>query len=685
MKSYYVYIFTLVVLVSGYLYSGIGFPSSGPMDEAQLMQDYEQLQRGIEEYISSLSPEEQQEFYETQRMYEEMFSKMSDEERRQYMEELYQAAEEEMMQYYADLQANQPAENLNVSEIKTAPVQKEEPKIIIEYSKYSEIIQIIETILTKTESFLVKVNSIPDIAGRVARWVETKDITNWPANTTWSTFVHNVEMLYESIGHLLEKNPKTGLFKHLDAALESAPLIELLKTLSKTLEQNESLVKIASFGLEPMTKETKVALKTIITSYLDLEVKIRTSNDLQQVVAKFDPEAIKLKQEELAAQTAAESISNMSVLPAAGSVGGAVGYSGGSSGSYSPSGGYGAPYSSGGYYGGGYPSGSSYPATGSTSPTGSAGAGTGGSGNTGTTGDKNSNEIKTVREKDVDSERILGRIELVFNELNSYIKENAEFSSSNLKNTLIDTSDITDHDTELLKFKLPALSKLVNSCTSELSALARRVRSLGEAIQKGYKDDVKALFNSVGSPVKQLVSDISNAGNYWVSITADKRKLYFGSVDIPVELAPTIPFASNQFASPAVTPITPPTAVPPAVPVTTPVTLPSLQPVSGGVTGVPTLPSQGEVQENVESSMDVTSAIPQLLPQPTIPQPIAQPLPITPIVPEIQQTQPVPTVVPQPELPPVTIPSLETGPMTLITVLKKLKQLSDFFDKFPVI
>ena len=170
MKLFFQKIVT-VLIVSSSLVIGMGnYPNDMMMSQEEMMQQYEELQRNIDEYIASLSPEEQKEFYEAQQMYADMFSKMSEEERNQLLEEMYKAAEEEMTQYYSDLEKDVIPNEPSVHTELQFEDQKTETVPVIEYSKYSLVIQYIQTILTRTESFLVKLNSIPDIASRVFKW-----------------------------------------------------------------------------------------------------------------------------------------------------------------------------------------------------------------------------------------------------------------------------------------------------------------------------------------------------------------------------------------------------------------------------------------------------------------------------------------------------------------------------------
>ena len=701
MKLHYGHILFSILLVWSSALFCMGFQPKTPMDEAQMLQEYEQLQKSIDEYIAGLSPQEQQEFYEAQKMYEDMFNQMTEEERNQYMEELYKAAEEEMAQYYASLQGDEPIQPVEIQKENTA--EKEEPIVEIEYTKYSEIISIVEKILNRTESFLIKINSIPDIATRVVKWAESNDIKNWLPTTTWGSFLHTIELHYESIAKLLEKNNKTGLFKYLDGVLESKPLVELLKELSVEVDLQEPIIKIASFGLEPMTKDTKNALKKIITAYLTFDQKIQASNELQQAIAKFDPEAARLKQEEQAAIQAAQA-GSVGIVPAAGTT--TV-----PGGMYSPSSTYPSYQGGSGYspYSGGYqPYNPTTPTTGSTTQSTQSGNATPGGGSGGTGDAAKNQQAKVPKEKDSDSERVFGRIELLFTELNDVIKNTKDLSASNLKTRLTDVTGLTDSDTELVKFKLPSISRLVTSCTNELSAMGRRVRGLqNKDSQKAYTDDVKGLFSSAGSPLKQLFSDIKNTAIYWISIPNDKRKLFFGSVDLPSDFSASLGSSGMQQQNIPATPVvqpTNPTVVPaqekgveqnqslPVVPTTT------IPDVVTPATGVPVVSDQ--TQFSVETLFDVsgvpvvpnvseTSAVSNV---PAIPGVV--PVPQVPVVqtaqPEASQQvgipagiQPTPSV-PQEEVAPVSLPPVEST-ITLLDLYRKINRLIDMFNGFPAV
>ncbi len=705
MKLHYGHILFSILLVWSSALFCMGFQPKTPMDEAQMLQEYEQLQKSIDEYIAGLSPQEQQEFYEAQKMYEDMFNQMTEEERNQYMEELYKAAEEEMAQYYASLQGDEAIQPVEI--LKENISEKEEPIVEIEYTKYSEIISIVEKILNRTESFLIKINSIPDIETRVVKWAESNDIKNWLPTTTWGSFLHTIELHYESIAKLLEKNNKTGLFKYLDGVLESKPLVELLKELSVEVDMQEPIIKIASFGLEPMTKDTKNALKKIITAYLTFDQKIQASNELQQAIAKFDPEAARLKQEEQAAIQAAQA-GSIGIAPAAGTT--TV-----PGGMYSPSSAYPSYQGGSGYspYSGGYqPYNPTTPTTGSTTPTTQSGNATpgGGSGGTGDAA-KNQQQAKVPKEKDSDSERVFGRIELLFTELNDVIKNTKELSASNLKTRLTDVTGLTDSDTELVKFKLPSISRLITSCTNELSAMGRRVRGLqNKDSQKAYIDDVKSLFSSAGSPLKQLFSDIKNTSSYWISIPNDKRKLFFGAVDLPADFSASLGSSGIQQQNIPATPVVQPTtpAVVPAqekgveqnqsLPVVPTTTIPD---VVTPPTGVPVVSDQ--TQLSVETLFDV-SGVPIVPTIPNVPETSAIPsapaipgvvsVPQVPVVqtaqPEASQpvgvpagTQPTPSV-PQEEVAPVSLPPVEST-ITLIDLYRKINRLIDMFNGFPAV
>lgn len=507
------------------------------------------LQNQFDSWIATLPPEEQQKILEEQRMIDELISNMDEKEFNDLLEEILK--EESFLN---SVPAEKPVEA--VQEEPTVEIKKEVLPTL-DLSQYDSIVAVIDFIIKKTDSFLVKVNSIPDIALRVDRWINVKSITTWPTGKLWPQFIGEIEKFCQQLNRLKDRDPQTKAYKYLDALKNNKTVLNSLDELSKVLIENESVITIATFGLEPISKQSRKALKTIIIQYSDFLYKNKSAEELDTIFAQFDPEAEKRRKAAEASRTQAAQPISVPTQP------GVVAGQPMTPGQYIPpysqpySTPYTQPYTPPSYtqpYIGGQPTTTqpyqnpnpSMPSTGTPNP-----------GAPVSTPPSQQNPVAQTPPAtpaapitDAAADQLLAKVDAQFTAISSLITSNSAFYEVKM-NILDATKTVTNSDSFVTQL-VPNLSTQITTCLGDIATLASRVKMISPALQKMYTDSLKLSWEKNGVTIRMVLNGLNEitSAQTWNGIPEEKRIAYFKTKDLPVvtmvEPGPGMPPVSQE-------------------------------------------------------------------------------------------------------------------------------------------
>jgi hypothetical protein len=255
----------------------------------------------IDQEIGKMSPEDQAEFFRQVEEVQQVLSTMTPEEMNQLIQEMTEMAPE----LFADIPQELLYQPVTQPDVLEAPAVQE-PTIVVakELSKEeSEFLAIIEGLILEINSFLVKVNSSPEIPGMIERWIQTGKINTFiKEKLEWNVLYKNIELFVVRLSLLKEQDPKNKHYFHLKAALENKPMVEQLNNLYTTLKKEVSLIEVQSFGLHKIDKKTKTAIQNILSSLINQIINQKLINSIDEILKKYEPTAQKLKNAQKAAE-----------------------------------------------------------------------------------------------------------------------------------------------------------------------------------------------------------------------------------------------------------------------------------------------------------------------------------------------------------------------------------------------
>lgn len=175
--------------------------------------------------------------------------------------------------------------------------------------KREDALNIINAIINYTNSFLTKISIMPEFAGKLKKWAEQGKVKDWKPNYTWDSEIKesaekpevikkHIEGLVQKLSKIKEQDKKTKEYKYLDAFAENEALINNLGKLRDTLQTQEPEVEIEDFGLEPVSKESRKAIRLIISAYLEAFFTLAIPAEIEKVFESFEPLAKQYREQE---------------------------------------------------------------------------------------------------------------------------------------------------------------------------------------------------------------------------------------------------------------------------------------------------------------------------------------------------------------------------------------------------
>lgn len=270
---------------------------------AKAMQEMENYAQGIEAFVKSLPPEEQAEFHRVAKQVEEKMQNTDPETLERFLTNTM--TEDELEGFLGDVfkevtpaqTGDESVEKVTIEE----PKQKKEVKKKAdkkEQTKEEIAVQLINTVINKIDSCLVKIQALPDLSLKIKRWGKQGVIYDYPKDGTWDMVKKEIESMRQDISKLLDKDPEEHTYKYLEKFIEEKNTYDKISKMKTTLEEYEPKIKTESVGIEKITKETKTAVKRTVSCFTEGLYRLELPKDLKKIFDAYESRAKELREKE---------------------------------------------------------------------------------------------------------------------------------------------------------------------------------------------------------------------------------------------------------------------------------------------------------------------------------------------------------------------------------------------------
>jgi septum formation inhibitor MinC len=266
-----------------------GMPGQG----GPSLEDIRAMEAEIDNFVKTLPPEQQKQFYKDVEELTGIMEKMTPEELNEFVGSVFTDA---------GLVEPTPAAPAK-PEPKPEPVRKEEakPAVVITTAPSGpteKAITMITKIINRTEEFMRKAHIIPEMRAKMDKWVVQKKLLDVTAALDWETVELQIDELNILMYALREQDHVTKQYKHIGNLIKDEALYNNLATLQVTLEAYVPLIFAPDFGLEKVSKESRAAIREVLSQYLESFYLLNIPTAVKKVISLYEPRAKELSEEE---------------------------------------------------------------------------------------------------------------------------------------------------------------------------------------------------------------------------------------------------------------------------------------------------------------------------------------------------------------------------------------------------
>lgn len=291
-SSLFLSFFLAIGLSSLSLSAGLPNDNMGMPSQEELLEMQKQMEEQINAYVSTLSEEQQIQFYKEVEEETRKMEAMSEDELNAHIQEMLDEIEK------AQTELPQPEEPVVVTPAKPEPVIVVEEKL----NEIDQALKVINNIQTRTERFLRQADRMPELPGKIDKWVSNDQVKEWQIDLTWEMLKAKIELLNKKIIQLKEKDPKTNKYRYIQYLLNKEDVYKNLVTLSENLTKYEQDIEVPEFGLGVVKKEVRVLIQKILGSFAQAIYTLELPENIDKIIVEFDPRAKELRDEEEAAR-----------------------------------------------------------------------------------------------------------------------------------------------------------------------------------------------------------------------------------------------------------------------------------------------------------------------------------------------------------------------------------------------
>lgn len=269
-----------------------GLENLSPEEMQMLEQELQAAAQQIDQYVSSLSPEEQAEFHQAVQEVEQMMNSMSEEELAQFFEQIMAAEMEQAQMQGAQPLPMQPQQPTTFEQKPAAVVSK-----VPLTSAEEKALALLTSLIDLTDKLLVKIDNVIEMQRFFESWAKSGKITGVTPGTTWQQQRNNIDNLRQQLSDLKKTDLKTGKYVFIEAFTKNTTLYSQLEQLNQQLTTYEPQFIVSKFGIDETAKDTsKTALQKCLSAYsTTLE---STKADIKKLFEEIGPELAKIKEEE---------------------------------------------------------------------------------------------------------------------------------------------------------------------------------------------------------------------------------------------------------------------------------------------------------------------------------------------------------------------------------------------------
>ncbi len=286
-------------------------PEMPPAKAQQFQEEMAEFQNEFE----SLSPKEQDEFFKSM---DDAVKKIEELSKTPEGKELLNKLEKgTISDEELDKLINQLVEEETPKKEKVEEKKEKEPEIPkqILTTKHEKAIDAINSFIAHTNAFIVKAATIPELPSKIKHWARKKNIT-LKSGQTWNSLKTDIERLVEQLNKLLERDPKTKEYYHIDELLKNETLHNNILKVQKNIAKIEPLAEeMPLLEVKKMKKDSKKAYQAILNEYHEALYILNITDALKKLFELFDPKAKKYREAEEKAAKEAERVGKPSTGP----------------------------------------------------------------------------------------------------------------------------------------------------------------------------------------------------------------------------------------------------------------------------------------------------------------------------------------------------------------------------------
>lgn len=263
--------------------------------QAPSMEDIKAMEAEIDKFVQSLPPEQQKQFYKDVEELTGIMEKMSPDELNEFVGSVFSDAG-----LVEQAPKPMPQPTPAPKEEPTAP-KETKPAVVITTAPSGpteKALKMINGIIDRTEEFMLKAQIIPELPGKMDKWVVQKKLTEVSTKLDWESLEKQIDEFKLLLYSLLEKDPKTGIYKHIGNLIKDEALYNNLATLQVTLDAYVPLVYAPDFGLDKVSKESRAAIRQVVSQYIEAFYLLNIPAAIKKLAQIYDPRAKELSEEE---------------------------------------------------------------------------------------------------------------------------------------------------------------------------------------------------------------------------------------------------------------------------------------------------------------------------------------------------------------------------------------------------
>jgi len=288
-------IISITAIYTGYSVADAPMPSLPGLGQGPSLEEIKAMESEIDNFVRGLPPEQQKQFYKDVEELTGIMEKMTPDELNEFVGSVFSEAG------LMEKPAPQPAKPAPKPEPVKTKKEEVKPAVVITTAPSGpteKAVNMITAIIKRTEEFMRKAQIIPELQSKMNKWVVQKKLLEVTANLDWEVVETQIDELNVLLYSLKEKDPVTDQYKHIGNLIKDEALYNNLATLQVTLEAYVPNIYVPAFGLETVSKESRAAIREVLSQYLESFYLLNVPAAIKKVKALYEPRAKELKEEE---------------------------------------------------------------------------------------------------------------------------------------------------------------------------------------------------------------------------------------------------------------------------------------------------------------------------------------------------------------------------------------------------